>query len=751
MSTDSGKGLDDLYSDLESNARDAIVVCVGTKRVFVNSAYLRLHDIKSMELALSMEAEAFVVADDLPKIEARNRAGAPLTGFYEYRIRLPNGHVKTLEACTVGIFWNGRPASLELLRDITVARGAGLSLSTLANVVASSSDAIIDTNIDGIITHWNKGAEQIYGYSAPEMIGQSIFRLRPDSEQRKDESEVTQALMKGQKVDLPETIRIARNGKVRNVLVSLSPIVGQGGQIIGVSGIHHDVTNRKSQEQDISQLVSLLDSTDDAVFITTVDGVIESWNKGAEKMYGYTAEEVLGEPISVLIALGHKWHTAESISDLKDKQRSHQMTSMHIRKNGQTFPISYTVAPLANGAGTITQLAVSERDTSDIVLLETQLRQAQKMEAVGRLAGGIAHDFNNFLTPIIGFAEMGAREARADDPSQQRFHQIIRAAYAAAGLTKQLLSFSRKQRWEDRVIQINELLAQMQSLLKGIVGDNIKLQISSPLDAWSIKADPVAIQQVLLNLVTNAKDAMPNGGNLKIDVANVVLDDAYSANRVEVKPGDYIVVTITDTGAGMTPEVMSHVFEPFYTTKEKGKGTGLGLATSYGIVKQAGGEIIIATEPNVGTAVTLYFPRTHEDAMKAFARQVVNHHGNNKTILLVDDNAAVRETIEQMLHRLGYHVLKSSDGVEALRLLAQPATLIDVLLTDVVMPGVSGVELARKVRQIRPRAKILLMTGYMDRDLDNKDLKSELAQLEVLAKPFSMDQLAEMLEKVGRA
>jgi nitrogen-specific signal transduction histidine kinase/CheY-like chemotaxis protein len=388
-------------------------------------------------------------------------------------------------------------------------------------------------------------------------------------------------------------------------------------------------------------------------------------------------------------------------------------------------------------------------DITDRKQLEEQLRQAQKMEAVGRLAGGIAHDFNNLLMVIQGYADLLTERLADGDPLRRNAEQIQTASQRATSLTRQLLAFSRKQMLAPKVLNVQSVVAEMEKILRRLIGEDIQLETSSAPDLGLIKADRSQIEQVILNLAVNARDAMPEGGRLTIETANVELDKAAAHPPAVLSPGKYVMLAVTDNGCGMDAETQAHIFEPFFTTKEKGKGTGLGLATVYGIVKQSGGYVWVYSEPGRGTSFKVYLPRIEDEPTargrdgKTDTRALPR---GSETVLLVEDEKGVRELAREYLELVGYTVIEAEDGHTALELAAMHVGPIQLLMTDVVMPGISGRELAGRVKAIRPDIKILFMSGYTDQSVVHHGILDTDAAL--LQKPFTMAALAAKLREI---
>ncbi len=407
------------------------------------------------------------------------------------------------------------------------------------------------------------------------------------------------------------------------------------------------------------------------------------------------------------------------------------------------------VEPLRNSEGELEGAICMSLDITDRKQLEEQLRQAQKMEAVGRLAGGIAHDFNNLLMVIQGYADLLAERLPEGDPLRRNAEQIQTASQRATSLTRQLLAFSRKQMLAPKVLNIQSVVSDMEKILRRLIGEDVHLETSSSGDLGLVKADRSQIEQVVLNLAVNARDAMPDGGRLTIETANVELDAACSHPPAVLSPGRYVMLAVTDNGCGMDAETQAHIFEPFFTTKEKGKGTGLGLATVYGIVKQSGGYVWVYSEPGRGTSFKVYLPRIEDETRSATldrkpAARALPH--GSETILLVEDEKGVRELAREYLHTCGYKVIEAEDGHTALELAAMHAGTIHLLMTDVVMPGISGRELAERVKALRPGVKVLFMSGYTDQSVVRHGILETDAVL--LQKPFTMATLAVKLREL---
>lgn len=408
------------------------------------------------------------------------------------------------------------------------------------------------------------------------------------------------------------------------------------------------------------------------------------------------------------------------------------------------------VEPLRSSDGNMQGAICMALDVTDRKQLEEQFRQAQKMEAVGRLAGGIAHDFNNLLMVIQGYSDLLAERLPESSSLRRNAEQIQTAAQRATSLTRQLLAFSRKQMLAPKVLNVHSVVTDMEKILRRLIGEDVQLEASSVNDLWLVKADRSQVEQVVMNLAINARDAMPNGGRLSIETQNVEFDGAFSVGRGVLVPGKYVMLAVTDSGCGMDLETQTHLFEPFFTTKEKGKGTGLGLATVYGIVKQSGGYVWVYSELGRGTSFKIYLPRIEEEnaapARERRAEPVAAVPKGSETVLLVEDERGVRELAREYLEMSGYTVIEAADGYTALELASMHAATIHLLMTDVVMPGISGRELGQRIRQIRPEIKILYMSGYTDQSIVQHGILEGDAVL--LQKPFTLATLAAKLREI---
>ena len=618
-----------------------------------------------------------------------------------------------------------------------------------AAILQSSLDCIITLDLDRKIIEFNPAAERVFGYREAEVLGREICALIfPDLRMEDEPSgttlfQVTQDGGAGKRREL--TARRA-DGRPVPVELAVSRILIDGNPMF--TAYLRDISERKEAERLTSELALVVANSNDAIVACTLDGAIRSWNLGAERIYGYTAEEAIGRPFHMMIPPDRLDEFPQTLTAVKRGDSLANYETLRLRKDGRKISVSLTDSPIRGEGGRITGLSSIARDITERKRLEEELLQSQKMDAVGRLAGGIAHDFNNILTAILGYSDLIIGQI---DERQWMFKHLVeirKAADFAASLTHQLLAFSRRQPLFLRVFHIDETVRSLEKMLRRVIGEDIKIVTELGAQIGRLKADPGQLEQVLLNLCVNARDAMPKGGTITIATKDVTyfLDDFYSVN--EMPAGEYVKLTVSDTGCGMSAEVKKHIFEPFFTTKDKGQGTGLGLATCYGIVKQTGGYIVVESTVDVGTTFSIYLPRVEESGEKTSIRQEVGQlPGGHETILYVEDEITVRTLTAHVLRRLGYTVLEAGDGKQARDLVAaNNGSHVTLLFSDVVLPDSGGSELATWIKTQHPETRILFTSGYVDENI----LKRHGLQVGTafLQKPFTPSDLARKVRGV---
>ena len=488
----------------------------------------------------------------------------------------------------------------------------------------------------------------------------------------------------------------------------------------------------------------IFDTSLDLILVVSKRGEFVRVSPSSHAILGYAPEDMIGRSAEDFLFVDDLEHTRDEMRRARRGALSRKFECRYVHKGGHTVPIAWT----GIWSGPDDQYFFIGRDITERMALEGQLRQAQKMEAIGQLTGGVAHDFNNLLTVIIGMSELLADSVGPDPELAPVVQAIDEAASRGAQLTQRMLAFARKQPLQARNTDLNETVSRSAAMLQRTIGEDITVKLSLADRLWSALVDPSQIEDVILNLAVNARDAMPNGGQLVIETANTHLDEQYAAQNLEVTAGDYVAVVVTDSGTGMPPDVVERVFEPFFTTKEVGRGTGLGLSMVYGFVKQSRGHVKLYSEVGHGTSIKLYLPRADvvaDDAVAMDGHAAVNP-GGHETILVVEDSKTVRDVAAGMLRSLGYNVLEAGDGHAALAILKQPVA-IDLLFTDLIMPGgINGQELLRRARELHPDLKAMFTSGYSEQFL--QDRSSAEVTVPLLNKPYRKRALAEAIRGV---
>jgi two-component system, cell cycle sensor histidine kinase and response regulator CckA len=608
-----------------------------------------------------------------------------------------------------------------------------------------SDYAILMLDPMGTILTWSSGAERIDGHSAEEMVGQHYSCLfTPELvAEGKPKQELEQAAREG-KVDV-EGWRIRKNGSRFWVNGTLAALYGEGRTVRGFAKITRDSTAKRRNEE---LLQSVLNHTMDGIISIDERGTISMINRAGERLFGRSAHEVIGQNVKMLMP--EPYHS-EHDGYLGNYKRTTEAKIIGIgrevkglRKDGSTFPLDLAVTEFQ--LDNQRYFVGIVRDVSEKKKLEAQLNQSQKMEAFGQLAGGVAHDFNNLLTVISGYSALLLTKLAPDDPKTKMVDQVRRAGERAASLTRQLLAFSRQQVLEPKVLDLNVVVTDIEKMLRRLIGEDIQFTIVLAPAISSVKVDAGQIEQVIINLAVNARDAMPQGGKLTIETSDVDLDEFYSKTHPGAAAGRFVMVAISDTGHGMTAEVKARIFEPFYTTKGVGQGTGLGLAVVHGIVKQSGGNIDVYSEVGVGTTFRIYLPTVQQPAAVLAGDGLELPSRGSETILLVEDEDSVRQLATFVLEDCGYRVMTAPEGLAALQLVAACREKIHLLVTDVVMPQMGGRKLAETLLAQHPELRVLFMSGYTDDAVVRHGVLQ--ANTNFLQKPFTPNSLAKKVRDV---
>jgi two-component system, cell cycle sensor histidine kinase and response regulator CckA len=626
-------------------------------------------------------------------------------------------------------------------------------------------DAIFARDAHRRITFWNLGAQRTYGFSTTEALGvapRELLRTEYPIPLEEIEHIVTkEGAWQG---DLVQHTKDDRRLVVESRWAAQ---YDEKGELAGLLEINRDITARLASQ------AALLELAPDAIVGINGDGLIVLANAQVEVLFGYTREELIGEPVEVLVPERfrdvHPTYRKGYFADPRTRAMGAGLELFGRSRDGAEFPAEISLSSIETDKGMLAIAAI--RDVSERVVatrererlqaeaererLQNQLHEAQRLESLGQLAGGIAHDFNNLLAVIINYAAFVATDLETPTDSEdgrqamrEDIEQVKRAAERAAHLTHQLLAFARREVVQPKVVEVNRIVGDIEQLLRRTLGEQVELHSSLAEDLLAVLIDPGQLEQILVNLAVNARDAMPEGGVLRIDTANMDIDEGYIVSRPELSPGPHVLLRVSDTGTGMPEETVQRAFDPFFTTKPAGQGTGLGLATVYGIVQQAGGHSQIYSEPGIGTTFTVLLPATDQAASSVHRAAVASTLRGEETILLVEDEQALREVTRRILAGAGYQVIVAEDGPNALEAAEGHDGPIDLLLSDVIMPHMPGPQLAKRMQAEDPSLRVLLMSGFAQPILDSGGHLD--AGMVLIEKPFSgpglLAKIAEILE-----
>jgi PAS domain S-box-containing protein len=617
-------------------------------------------------------------------------------------------------------------------------------------IVESTTDGIWIYDSELVTTFFNGRMASMLGYTVEEAIGQSIFVFMEES---------THAAARERVADRRRGIggrgELAYRRKDGTTLwtsFQATPLFDAGGRFEAVLVVVTDESSERRADEMRGQMAAIVESSGDAILSVRPDGIITTWNAGAATLYQYAAAEMIGQSVFRLVppaALAEERRLLEAVTR---GEPAGPYDTTRTRKDGSVVEVAVTLSPVRDardkviGVSTIARDLTRQRQTEAALRQsEEQFRQAQRMEAVGRLAGGVAHDFNNLLSVILSYANMALGELKPGDPLRRDMAEISKASERASELTRQLLAFSRQQVLQPRVLDLAETVTAMDGMLQRLLGEDIELTVRPARDLGRVLADPGQIEQVVMNLAVNARDAMPEGGKLTIEMRNVELEATYVSAHLGASAGSFVMLAVSDTGAGMDAATRARIFEPFFTTKTIGKGTGLGLATVFGIVQQSGGHVGVYSEPGEGSTFKVYLPRT-ERSLEPRAREAAAVVGGSETILLVEDEDQVRTVACAILRRHGYRVLEAANGGEAFLVSQDFEGEIHLLLTDVVMPRMSGRKLAEQLSPQRPRMRVLFASGYTDDAVVRHGVLEE--GVAFLQKPFKPNALLHKVREV---
>jgi two-component system cell cycle sensor histidine kinase/response regulator CckA len=713
------------------------------KFIFVNDSAVD-HYGYSREEFLQMDLRDIRPPDEVTRLDNDVRKSSKplnLAGIWKHKKK--SGEIIFVEIISHIINFEGVEARLVQAQDISGRKRAEIRFRQIWEV---AQDGMRLTDEKGIITAVNEAFCQIVERDRDGLIGKPLSVLyRANSEHI-----IEQHCQRFKEHSIP--VRLEGKFELHNgtekwfeVANTFIDIPGEPEQVLA---IFRDISERKRSEQDLLLRDQALNSAGNAIMITSPTGTIQWVNRAFSDLTGYSPDDAVGTNPRELLK-------PESINEEFDKKFMQAMAegvawtgeSTNQRKDGSKYQEVETITPVVDADGVITNLISIKTDVTEKRQLQEQLAQSQKMEAIGKLAGGVAHDFNNLLTVINGYSEMMLAEIDSESRTYENLQQIKTAGERASALTRQLLAFSRKQVLQTEVLNLNKLIGNTEKMLQRIIGEDIDLETFLSPELYPIRADAGQIEQIILNLAVNARDAMPNGGKLTIETDNVLLDATYSRQHTETTPGHYILMAISDNGTGMDKKIMDQIFEPFFTTKGKGKGTGLGLSTVYGIVRQSGGNIWVYSEAGKGTTFKIYLPAIPGSALdkKPEITEGKPLQGS-ETILVVEDEKSVRTLVETTLRRYNYSVLTATDGVDALEQARSYNRSINLILTDVVMPSMSGRELIEHFTELHPESKICFMSGYTDNAIVHHGVLD--AGVNFIQKPFLPTQLARKIREI---
>jgi two-component system cell cycle sensor histidine kinase/response regulator CckA len=642
-----------------------------------------------------------------------------------------------------------------IARDITARKVAEEALRKANETsIYASPVPIIGADIKTCCTLWNPAAEVLFGWSEKEVMGKPI-PIIPEHE-AEAAAALHRRLLSGETLTGVEVRRRKRDGSSVAISLSATPIWDENDRVKGIVGFLTDITERKRAEEALQaaeeKYRAIFENSLEGIYQSTRDGKYLSANPALARMFGFDSPQEL---INTRNDITNQEYVtpqsrAEFVNELENRGVVRGFEYQAYRRDGSAIWVSASARAVRDTHGRISYFEGTVQDITQSRELEQQLRQMQKIEAVGRLAGGVAHDFNNILMAISSYAELLYGRISENDAKRRYVDEISKATDRAASLTQGLLAFSRKQVISPKVLDLNTLIADQTEMLKRLIPETIELRFLPRNALGQVKIDPGQVEQIVMNLVINARDAMPNGGTILVETGNVERDRTDCGLQGPVPAGDYVMLAVSDNGCGMNAETQAHIFEPFFTTKEQGKGTGLGLAIVFGIVKQSAGHIFVHSEPDHGTTFKIYLPR-----VEAAADTDDSDTGNasvkgDETILLVEDEEAVRESAAEYLVENGYTVLKAREGLEALKIAQEHTQPIHLMLTDLIMPNISGRELSEKIAGIHPETKVVFMSGYSNNLLSNEQVLDPKHVL--LQKPFRLSILGQRIrETLGRS
>jgi two-component system, cell cycle sensor histidine kinase and response regulator CckA len=698
--------------------------------------------------------------EDVPRFledVAKSRQGIHQTA--EWRHLLKDGRVIDVEIVSNALPFGGYDAQLAVVRDITKQKQAEQALKQAEQkyrlIFEDAIIGIYQSSPDGRLLSVNPAMARMYGFDSPEEMMARVTDISRQLYVDPARREEFKRLLREQGVVRHFQLHVYRRDGSKMWLWTNARAVREGDSIVRYEGTFEDITERKLLEDQLhkaqQEYRDIVENAIVGVFQSTPDGRYLSVNPAMANMLGYgSPQEMVASITNISEQVYVDPQSREQLKNLLAEQGvAKNFVCQAHRKDGSKMWLSANVRAIFRDGAVVRYEGMNE-DVTQRKLLEDQLRQSQKMEAVGQLAGGVAHDFNNMLSVITGYSDLLQMNLPPGEPSHKHAEEIAKAGRRAAALTRQLLAFSRKQVIQPVVLDLNAATHELEKMLRRLIGENIEIIFRRNPHLGRVKMDPGQVEQVLMNLAVNARDAMPRGGRLRIETTNVELDETYARQNAYVQPGAYVMLSVSDSGCGMDKETQLHIFEPFFTTKESGKGTGLGLSTVYGIAKQNAGYIMVYSEVGKGTTFRLYLPRLADAAKPSLTTQTAETlPQGTETVLVVEDEEPLRVLARTCLESNNYTVLDAPNGAAALELARKHPGCIHLLLTDVVMPGMSGRELANQLIALQPEVKVLYMSGYTNDLIDHHGILDPGTVL--LEKPFTLRLLLTKVYQVLHA
>jgi len=748
------KQAEELFRILFDRSPVGLFIIQDRRFKLINPKFLKLTGYKKEEF-LGKDSIAFILSEDRNMVMENTikMLKGKLLFPFEFRVINKSGEIRWIEQTITSIQYNGRPSVLGYYVDITERKKSEEALreseAKYSALVEKSKDGIIIIS-EGVLKYINKASTDLVGYSPKEMIGINFLNFAAPDYREIVLNRYTDRMGGKDVPSIYEIELLRKDGKTIPVELNAIRIDFEGKP--ADLAIIRDITERKRVEETLhrekEKFRVLVEESPLGVSLIEKDGRYKYINPKFVEMFGYTLED---------IPTGRKWFKkAYPDKEYRDQVISTWITDLKKFKHGESRPRPFTVTckdgskkvinfrPVTMETGE--QFIICE-DITERKQLEAQLQQAQKMEAIGTLAGGIAHDFNNILQAIFGYTQILLMGKEPSNPDYEKLEAIEKSAQRASDLTKRLLIFSRKVESKLRPMDLNNEIEQVSKMLESTIPKMITIELHLVENLKIINADPVQIEQIMMNLGVNARDAMPDGGRLIFETENVILDEQYCKTHLGARPGQYVKLSISDTGHGMDKEILRHIFDPFYTTKETGKGTGLGLAMVYGIVKSHSGYIMCYSEPDEGATFKIYFPIIEKETERVESKkEKVPIEGGNETILLVDDEEAIRELAEDILTRFGYKVLMASDGETALEIYREKKEEINLVILDIIMPGIGGRKCLEELLKMNPKSRIIIASGYSINGPAKEVLKAGAKGF--ISKPYDMRGMLQTVRKI---